>query len=65
MDKAETILDLVVKRAGANMKQYKRKGQIEKYWLDDQCRGELKLEKFYKLSEKGIMTIVELNTGRG
>jgi hypothetical protein len=29
MGKGEKILDIVVKRVGANMKQYKRKGQIE------------------------------------
>jgi hypothetical protein len=43
MDRVAKMLGPVVKKAGAIMKQYKTKGQLEKYWFDYQCRTEIKL----------------------
>lgn len=45
MDKEAKSLDPVVKRAGGNMKQCKRNGQLEKDRFGDQCREERKLAR--------------------
>jgi hypothetical protein len=43
INKAATILDLAVKRAGVNIKQYKGQSQMDKCWFDDQRGKEGKL----------------------
>jgi hypothetical protein len=42
MDTAPKILDIVVKRAGAKIKKYKRKHQTDKQWFESWCQEERK-----------------------
>jgi hypothetical protein len=62
MNEAAEILDLVVKRAGANMKQYKMIRHIGS--RASVGKKEKWRERLHRLSEIRMMT-VEGNTGRG
>ena len=48
MDDTVNTLDIVTKKAGANVKQQKRHGQTDRYWFDEQCKKGKEISHFSK-----------------